>query len=73
MRASMRSIRTSFKSSWQLTPAIGVGMINQWTGGLVVDTRVEYEFPNSSFTFGPFGALAANKGATVLGHVVFKY
>jgi len=59
--------------AWQLTPAVGVGMINQWTNGLVVDTRVEYEFANSSFSFGPAGGLAANKGATVLGHVIFKY
>jgi hypothetical protein len=48
-------------------------MINQWTNGLVVDIRVEYEFANSSFGFGPTGGLAANKGATVLGHVIFKY
>jgi hypothetical protein len=38
---------------------------------MVVDTRVEYEFANSSF--GPAGGLVANKGATVLGHVIFKY
>ena len=60
-------------TAWQLTPAIGVGLLNQMAGGMVVDTGVEYEFGGSSFAFGPNSALVANKGAAVLGHVKFLY
>ena len=66
--------------AWQLTPSIGIGAIN-WiacatctAGGLVLDTRIEYEFNNSSIGVGGGGLLGgASKGSAVITKAIFKY
>ena len=60
-------------SAWQVSPAIGLGTVNFLPNGLVLDTRVEYSFANSSFAFGPNAAAIANKGSSVMAHAIFKF
>lgn len=66
--------------AWQLTPSIGLGAIHNIACGtcvtknLVLDTRVEYEFNDSSFAFGPAGAgVTATRGSAVITKAIFKY
>lgn len=60
--------------AWQIRPGIGMGMINQWTNGFVVDVWAEYLFRNSAFTLGPTAGIAqANEGSKALTGVSFKY
>ena len=53
-------------------PAMIVGMKNQWTAGLVVNTWAEYSFANTSFSLGN-GIGSANQGATARVGVSFEY
>ena len=71
------SINLTAGRAWQLTPSIGIGAIN-WIAcdtctakGLVLDTRIEYEFNNSSFGVGLGGA--ATRGSAVITKAIFKY
>jgi hypothetical protein len=61
--------------AWQITPAVGVGMLNQWTNGLVIDTWVEHSFGNTSFGLGPsgLGLASANQGSKTIAGVTVKY
>jgi hypothetical protein len=60
--------------AWTVRPAIGIGILSQWTQGLVVDVRAEYSFANSSFGIGPGGAMAnVNQGSKTLTAITFKY
>jgi hypothetical protein len=61
--------------AWQVTPAIGMGMINQWTNGLVVDVGAEYSFKNTAFNLGgpQVGIGAANQGSAFRTYVSFLY
>ena len=61
-------------SSVTFQPAMIVGMKNQWTQGLVVNTWAEYSFANTSFGFGNGNKTAiANQGATARVGVSFEY
>jgi hypothetical protein len=61
--------------AWQVTPAVGMGMINQWTNGLVVDTGAEFSFKNTSFNLGTpqVGIGSANQGSAARAYVSFLY
>ena len=67
------SIAGNAGSAWQVSPAIGLGTINFLPNGLVLDTRLEYSFANSSFSFGPNAASVANKGSSMMAHAIFKF
>ncbi len=62
---------TMSATAWQVQPAVIVGMKNQWTAGLVVDTWAEYSFANTSFSLG--GGAAANQGSTARVGLSFQY
>ena len=63
--------------AWLITPSIGLGAIHNvdcpacTTGRLVLDTRLEVEFNDSSLHIGP--ALPLDKTTTLLTKAIFKY
>lgn len=59
-------------SAWQLTPAIAIGTLNALPNGVVLDTRLKYEFANSSFAVNP-GGITANRGSALKAQALFKF
>jgi hypothetical protein len=71
-RVSDPSLGTMTSTSWQIQPAIIIGMKNQWTQGLVINTWAEYSFANTSFALGG-GNAVANQGSAARVGVTFEY
>jgi len=60
-------------NQWQLTPALALGMKNWLPNGVVADTRLKYEFANSSYNLsGPNGGVA-NRGSSLRASITFLY
>jgi len=70
-RVSDPALGTMSTMSWQIQPAVIIGMKNPWTSGLVVNTWAEYSFANTSFALG--GGAVANQGSAARVGVSFEY
>jgi hypothetical protein len=59
---------------WRIAPAIGIGLMEQWSNNIAVDAWVETIFPDKSVCIGPVGSSAcAGLGQQVKAGLTFLY